>query len=616
MSAKPRNPLLQKRALDALLEMIGDPDYATHQHHSDPGFTTQNGKDYAGRNTTEPESGALKDGIPASLLSVELGKQAKAPAGYIGPLYHGTFGGFDKFSLPEDVEYEEHEGLGIHFGTMDQAEARVGYQEGTNIIPVYLKVKKPLRMPDMGMWDPEEVSSRLLQKRIIKPEQHKQIVALSGSPEGIDYTACYKLLRQWLDARGYDAVVYKNTVEGSGDSYMVWHPEQIKSAEKARGKHADFLPHDPSIPTVRKPLKSYNPTGDTPTTSDEYRECVNCGQGFDVDPRRKGDMCSKCMREAYPRYYASVNPYVTPIPSAPTEPDPDTVTFHKESLPQGETYTPAEEKIIDAVEGAGFQYGARVDDGKTLWFRGRDERLSFNPKDGMVTYLVTGSPVWSCHVDELKSRMGEIAKSAAQIFHETLKKALGQDKEAAIRPSPSKVFEEKIDKSTGQNPPAPKNPDDSDVEEAKQTLENAGQPVGNQIGVNAGSKWGDKLKKMRARREESKTAEEQSAQATGPCTVCNCREFIQKVKKAGRTMNPEELGTQASGFSGGGPFTCMNCVWRTPHSTDENGEEVDSCRHPKVMADPELEDRKLPDGTIKVDYDDCCRFVRPPKEKS
>jgi hypothetical protein len=32
------------------------------------------------------------------------------------------------------------------------------------------------------------------------------------------------------------------------------------------------------------------------------------------------------------------------------------------------------------------------------------------------------------------------------------------------------------------------------------------------------------------------------------------------------------------------------------------------------MADPELTDRKLPDGTIKIDADDCCRFVRPNQE--
>lgn len=73
-----------------------------------------------------------------------------------------------------------------------------------------------------------------------------------------------------------------------------------------------------------------------------------------------------------------------------------------------------------------------------------------------------------------------------------------------------------------------------------------------------------------------------------------------------------EMGTAVSGFSGGGPFTCMSCVHRTPHSNDKDGNLVDSCSHPVVMSDPELVDKKLPDGTIEIDFDDCCRFVRPP----
>lgn len=64
---KPKNPLLQKVALDAVLEMYNDEDYAIHQHHSDPDFTTQNGK-MMGKGT-EVEEGALDvAGIPGSSL--------------------------------------------------------------------------------------------------------------------------------------------------------------------------------------------------------------------------------------------------------------------------------------------------------------------------------------------------------------------------------------------------------------------------------------------------------------------------------------------------------------------------------------------------------------------
>jgi len=77
-------------------------------------------------------------------------------------------------------------------------------------------------------------------------------------------------------------------------------------------------------------------------------------------------------------------------------------------------------------------------------------------------------------------------------------------------------------------------------------------------------------------------------------------------------LNQDEVGTEDSGFSEGGPFSCMNCEWRTPHSQNAQGELVDSCSHPKVMKDAKLQSKKLPDGTIEVGWDDCCRFVRPP----
>lgn len=86
-----------------------------------------------------------------------------------------------------------------------------------------------------------------------------------------------------------------------------------------------------------------------------------------------------------------------------------------------------------------------------------------------------------------------------------------------------------------------------------------------------------------------------------------------KVKPAVSNLGP--IGTKATGFADGGSFSCMNCIHRTPHSK-ENGEIIDSCKHPLVMADPELKDRKLPDGTIRVGWDECCAFVRPPTEES
>jgi hypothetical protein len=77
----------------------------------------------------------------------------------------------------------------------------------------------------------------------------------------------------------------------------------------------------------------------------------------------------------------------------------------------------------------------------------------------------------------------------------------------------------------------------------------------------------------------------------------------------------DQAGTTLTGFCGDGPATCMDCIHRTPHSKDENGEEVDSCNHKLVKLDPELTDRRLPDGTIRVDADDWCRFAQKPRKE-
>ena len=59
----------------------------------------------------------------------------------------------------------------------------------------------------------------------------------------------------------------------------------------------------------------------------------------------------------------------------------------------------------------------------------------------------------------------------------------------------------------------------------------------------------------------------------------------------------------------------MDCIHRTPHSKDDKGVEVDSCNHKLVKFDPEIADRRLPDGTIKVGADDWCRFAQKPKKE-
>jgi hypothetical protein len=69
-------------------------------------------------------------------------------------MYHGTDAEeeFTRFEVTEDV--------GFHFGPPETANARLVQIEAfdrARIIPVYLFIKRPLRLPDLMTWGPGEV---------------------------------------------------------------------------------------------------------------------------------------------------------------------------------------------------------------------------------------------------------------------------------------------------------------------------------------------------------------------------------------------------------------------------------------------------------------------------
>jgi N12 class adenine-specific DNA methylase len=202
-------------------------------------------------------------------------------------LYHGTDQDFDAFERTDDI--------GFHFGTREAAADRLEAY-GTHghppkhVMPVYLRIRNPLRLPDLGMWEPENVAVALVKAGIIDQKT-------ADRTEIVDR----EQVREWLAAKGYDAIVYANTVEGSravkrvpddieeqpstmykggvrllssryglladmptrerayeklktrikvgavldhSDSYIVFDPEQIKSAI---GNTGEFNPENPSI---------------------------------------------------------------------------------------------------------------------------------------------------------------------------------------------------------------------------------------------------------------------------------------------------------------------------------------------------------------------------------
>lgn len=192
--------------------------------------------------------------------------------GSLRPVFHGTNatdikGGFRP---------------GSHFGTAEAANERFGDLADFSVevvgrdpgifqtIPVYLNIKNPLRMPDMadvwedgstgrvvlraqeeetprefmGVW--EELDEPDMRTALLDEEQDLTARAWEGEEDvsrtllemGVididefeDHRSFDEGLMRLLEEKGYDGIVYRNTVEDAGqDSYIIFRPEQVVSA--------------------------------------------------------------------------------------------------------------------------------------------------------------------------------------------------------------------------------------------------------------------------------------------------------------------------------------------------------------------------------------------------
>lgn len=154
-------------------------------------------------------------------------------------VYHGTSAkSFRKFNTERE---------GAHFGTREQAEDRLGQMQARGgggrekVIPVYLSIQNPLRMPDIGRWsDFQNLHTYLSVNDVITPEQaDKAWEAWQKSSY-----AGWDMLKEAIAAErgfgataspGFDGIVYENEQEGTGDSWIAFFPHQIKHATNNRG---------------------------------------------------------------------------------------------------------------------------------------------------------------------------------------------------------------------------------------------------------------------------------------------------------------------------------------------------------------------------------------------
>lgn len=144
-------------------------------------------------------------------------------------VYHAT----PSITLSKFDTARGKESLGSHFGTATQANsiAKWNVDKGrpTAVFPVYLKIENPLRMQDMGTWYPEFVFNELVSRGLVDMNTPRAKEVQRATRTETEQSV--RIIQQFIRELGYDGIVYENEYEaGAGDSYIVFRPEQIKSA--------------------------------------------------------------------------------------------------------------------------------------------------------------------------------------------------------------------------------------------------------------------------------------------------------------------------------------------------------------------------------------------------
>lgn len=154
-------------------------------------------------------------------------KEAKYDKDWLGmskiPIqYHTTTNNFETIDVTKSD-------LGFHVGTYDQAKYRQNLLGGTGKILAYkINLRNPLKLIDVGSFHADNIADQLVKKGLISDKLAKEIVS-AGWKERKKYNA---LVREILLKNGFDGVVYKNTHEGSGTSYIIIDPKNIKFVEE------------------------------------------------------------------------------------------------------------------------------------------------------------------------------------------------------------------------------------------------------------------------------------------------------------------------------------------------------------------------------------------------
>lgn len=148
-------------------------------------------------------------------------------------LYHGTPEIFEEFRIHD---------IGVHFGTLEQARHRgrsKSSDAGFRLIPAFIRLENPLRTADAGCWFS---ANQTIEKIDLALKRLKAPPLPTFSGDRIERLA---QAREELTARGFDGLVYRNAVEGKGDSAIVFSQDQIRTAWSSEDDHKPTRRHRP-----------------------------------------------------------------------------------------------------------------------------------------------------------------------------------------------------------------------------------------------------------------------------------------------------------------------------------------------------------------------------------
>lgn len=141
------------------------------------------------------------------------------------------------YHTTDNMEFETFsEGdVGFHFGSKAQATTHGKNRKYTQgrMFRAYLNIKNPVvTQVDIMNWRANASAMLFESQGIISYSEWQEVDGLCSQGLGYSDPAAVRL-REILEDKGYDGIIYPNFVEGTGESYIAFHDEQIIRTEVA-----------------------------------------------------------------------------------------------------------------------------------------------------------------------------------------------------------------------------------------------------------------------------------------------------------------------------------------------------------------------------------------------